>query len=129
MTSLGLSTTAFPAISAGIASPKQRLSGKFQGPMTPTTPRGRRRTTIRLPIRNGEWGRMRSSARCLGPRFAQKPSESQMKDQSPTMASSRVFPVSSMIVRSIRSRFSTIHARASYMTSARPLKPSASQAG
>ena len=33
----GLMTTAAPAISAGIASPSERISGKFQGLMTPTT--------------------------------------------------------------------------------------------
>ena len=30
-------TTAAPAISAGIASPSERISGKFQGLMIPTT--------------------------------------------------------------------------------------------
>ena len=30
-------TTAAPAISAGIASPAERISGKFQGLMIPTT--------------------------------------------------------------------------------------------
>ena len=30
-------TTAAPAISAGIASPSERISGKFQGLITPTT--------------------------------------------------------------------------------------------
>ena len=33
----GLMTTAAPAIRAGIASPSDRISGKFQGLITPTT--------------------------------------------------------------------------------------------
>ena len=37
VTSEGLITTAAPAISAGIASSKARMSGKFQGLITPTT--------------------------------------------------------------------------------------------
>ena len=36
----GLRTTAFPAASAGMQSPNELLSGKFQGPITPTTPSG-----------------------------------------------------------------------------------------
>ena len=34
-------TTALPAISAGMASPSERISGKFQGLMIPTTGNGR----------------------------------------------------------------------------------------
>ncbi len=40
VTSLGLSTTALPAASAGMQSPKEFVSGKFHGPITPTTPTG-----------------------------------------------------------------------------------------
>ncbi len=40
VTSEGLRTTALPAISAGMQSPKELISGKFQGPMTPMTPAG-----------------------------------------------------------------------------------------
>ena len=37
----GLTTTAAPANSAGIASPAERISGKFQGLIRPTTGYGR----------------------------------------------------------------------------------------
>ena len=40
VTSEGLSTTALPASSAMNASPMGMTRGKFQGAMTPTTPRG-----------------------------------------------------------------------------------------
>ena len=36
----GFNTTPFPANSAGIASSKARINGKFQGLMMPTTPTG-----------------------------------------------------------------------------------------
>ena len=40
VTSEGLSTTALPARSAMIVSPRGIEKGKFQGEMMPTTPRG-----------------------------------------------------------------------------------------
>ena len=40
VTSLGLRITLLPAISAGMQSPKPLTSGKFHGPITPTTPYG-----------------------------------------------------------------------------------------
>ena len=40
VTELGLTTTALPAAIAGMASPKPLMSGKFHGPITPTTPTG-----------------------------------------------------------------------------------------
>ena len=41
VSSEGLITTALPASSAGIASPSERITGKFQGLIMPTTPNGR----------------------------------------------------------------------------------------
>ncbi len=41
VTSLGLRITALPAASAGMQSPKEFVSGKFHGPITPTSPTGR----------------------------------------------------------------------------------------
>ena len=40
VTSLGLRITLLPAISAGMQSPKPLTIGKFQGPITPTSPTG-----------------------------------------------------------------------------------------
>ena len=40
VTSEGFMTTELPAIRAGMQSPKELLSGKFQGPITPMTPSG-----------------------------------------------------------------------------------------
>ncbi len=40
VTSDGFSTTALPAARAGMQSPNELLSGKFHGPITPTTPSG-----------------------------------------------------------------------------------------
>ena len=40
VTSDGFMTTELPAASAGMQSPNELLSGKFQGPITPTTPSG-----------------------------------------------------------------------------------------
>ena len=36
----GLRIAALPAASAGMQSPKELVSGKFHGPITPTTPSG-----------------------------------------------------------------------------------------
>ncbi len=40
VTSDGFRITALPAASAGMQSPKELVSGKFQGPITPTRPTG-----------------------------------------------------------------------------------------
>ena len=40
VTCAGFSTAALPAASAGMQSPKEFVSGKFHGPITPTTPTG-----------------------------------------------------------------------------------------
>ncbi len=40
VTSDGFRITALPAASAGMQSPKELFSGKFQGPITPITPSG-----------------------------------------------------------------------------------------
>ena len=57
----GLMTTAAPAISAGIASPSERIRGKFQGLMIPTTGWGRYWTRSFFAASSGEWGRTLSS--------------------------------------------------------------------
>ena len=41
VSSEGLISAALPAISAGSASPSERITGKFQGLISPTTPNGR----------------------------------------------------------------------------------------
>ncbi len=61
MNSEGLITTAAPACSAGIASPRARIKGKFQGLMIPTTWWGRYWTRSFLAASSGVWGRMLSS--------------------------------------------------------------------
>ena len=61
MNSEGLTTTAAPACRAGIASPSERTSGKFQGLITPTTGSGRYWTTSFLAASSGELGRTLSS--------------------------------------------------------------------
>ena len=57
----GLTTTAAPACSAGIASPSARIKGKFQGLMMPTTGCGRYWTRSFFEASSGEWGRTLSS--------------------------------------------------------------------
>src|SRR5438128_2441062 len=74
------------------------------------------------PITNGECERTRSSARYTDAFFAQKPSASAVVKTSASIASSRVLPFSSMTVFAIRSRLSTIHCRARYITAARSSK-------
>ncbi len=58
MNSEGLITTAAPACRAGIASPRARISGKFQGLMMPTTGWGRYWTCSFFAASSGLWGRM-----------------------------------------------------------------------
>ena len=60
-------TTAAPAISAGIASPRERISGKFQGLITPTTGYGRYWTLSFLIFISGEWAGTFSSPMNLWP--------------------------------------------------------------
>jgi hypothetical protein len=67
----GLRTTALPAARAGMASPKELINGLFQGPMTPTTPRGTRRVYMLRPSTNGESERIFVSARWCRARLAQ----------------------------------------------------------
>ena len=59
----GLTTTAAPAKSAGIASPAERISGKFQGLIRPTTGYGRATTFTFFTRISGMWGLGSSSAR------------------------------------------------------------------
>ena len=54
-------TTAQPAIRAGIASPSERISGKFHGLITPTTGYGRYWTLSFLTFISGECAGTRSS--------------------------------------------------------------------
>jgi hypothetical protein len=61
----GLITTAAPACRAGIASPSERISGKFQGLMIPTTGNGRYWTRSFFERSSGEWGRTLSSRSIL----------------------------------------------------------------
>ena len=48
----GVQTTAFPHASAGAISSAGIVYGQFQGVITPTTPRGRRTSRMRLPGEN-----------------------------------------------------------------------------
>ena len=57
----GLTTTAAPACRAGIASPSERISGKFQGLMMPTTGCGRYWTRSFFEASRAEEGRTDSS--------------------------------------------------------------------
>ena len=64
----GLITTAQPACRAGIASPSERISGKFQGLMIPTTGWGRYWTRSFLAASRAVWGRTLSSPMNLAAR-------------------------------------------------------------
>ena len=75
VTSEGLRTHALPAARAGMQSPNEFESGKFQGPMTPTTPTGRKRRMSLRPATNGLEDLIFSSARNSGACLAQKPKE------------------------------------------------------
>ncbi|CAM5242057.1 hypothetical protein SCANM63S_09475 [Streptomyces canarius] len=58
----GLSTTVFPASSAGAILTTDRMTGKFDGATAATTPRGTRSTTTSAPAS--------SAARSGGPRVS-----------------------------------------------------------
>ena len=124
----GFTTTALPARSAGMVSPRARLSGAFHGLMTPTTPRGLNTTRPRLP-KSGS-ALTRSGRSHLGAPRTRNRVSMQMPISSPT-TSTRALPVSrsSRSRTAARSRTSSRRARFTTLARSRTVRPRPSRLG
>ena len=125
VTSLGLSSTAVPAMTAGSMSMVDSTRGKFHGLMMPASGNGRR--FLSMSMKPKVLVKRLGSLSSVGARVAQRSIVPRKASNSWTLSRQRpVSPASAVRISSRRAAHASFHRRS---TAARPSTPSASHAG